>query len=100
MMMSLSITHNGYSLLKKLSYPRMSWKFLAYLMTVIIVALIPVSIFMNPHWKKVEMKDKALFLWIFNSLGFIFGILCLVVVSAYFLKFFGLDHYEFQSYYN
>ena len=99
-MTSLSATHNGYSLLKKFSYPKLSWKFLAYLLTTIVVALIPVAIFLNPEWKKVNIQLQGLLLWIFNGLGFSFGIIALVGVSPYLLRVFGLDDYEFQNYYN
>lgn len=92
-MISLSVTHNGYSLLKKLSYPRLSWKFMAYLLTTITVAMIPVAIFLNPKWKKVNVKEQALMLWFLHIMGFVFGIFSLVVVSSYLLTYFGLDHY-------
>jgi ABC-type uncharacterized transport system YnjBCD permease subunit len=98
--MSLSATHNGYSLLKKFNYSKLSCKFLAYLITTVVVSLIPVALFLNPYWKKLNFRYQGLLLWFLHGIGISFGIISLVAISPYLLRVFKLDDYTFQNYYN
>ena len=56
-LLSLSITHNGFTLLKKLSYPKCSLKFLMYMVTTLVIAAVPLAIFLNPLWKKINTPN-------------------------------------------
>jgi hypothetical protein len=99
-MIALSSTHNGYSLLKKLSYRRFSCKFVGYLLTTVIISLIPIVIFLNPLWKKINFEYLGVLLWLTHGIGISFGIVSLIGISPYFLRLFKLDDYQYQSYYN
>lgn len=96
---ALSLTLNGQSLLKKFAHSRKTLKYWAYLGVIVLTSLIPVALFLNPFWKKIDSPNLPVIIWITHAFGFIFGIVCMVGLSSYILKRLGLHEHLHQSYY-
>lgn len=99
MLIALSVTLEGQHLLKKFAHSRKSWKYLGYLLVILLTSLVPAVIFLNPFWKRIQSPNLPLLIWIMNALGFGLGIVSMIGVSSYILKRFGLDEHEHQEYY-
>lgn len=85
---SLLYLPNPSTLVRPLSYTRLSLKFIARIVVQIICAAIPLAIFLNPGWSKIDVDTTwlAVILWVCQSLGFFFAILMLVLISSMLLK--------------
>lgn len=56
-----------------LSYPRLSLKFVSRIVLIIILGGVPILIFVNPLWKKININNNAgaaLFLWALSNIAF------------------------------
>ena len=66
--------------MKAIRYPRASKKYIVRLILSALMAAIPVAIFMNPLWKKIDIPDsqKAVMLFFLQSAGLMLGKFVLV----------------------
>lgn len=67
-------------LMKVISYPRSTKKYLIRLILSALFAGIPVAIFMNPFWKKIDLpvEKMSIMLYFLQSLGLMCGNFVLV----------------------
>lgn len=86
LLVALSVTLDGQYLLKKFAYSRKTLKYWAYLGVIIITSLIPIAVFLNPFWKKINSPNLPVIIWITHAFGFIFGIVFMIGLSTYILK--------------
>lgn len=75
-------------LVRRLAYSRFSVKFVARVIVQIILTAIPLVLFLNPGWSKIDVGTAwlAVILWACQSIGFFLAIIMLVVVSSILLK--------------
>lgn len=66
--------------MKAIKYPRTSKKYIIRLILSAILAIIPVAIFLNPFWKKIDLTDSqmAILLFFLQSAGLMSGNFVLV----------------------
>lgn len=66
--------------MKKTTFPRLSANFFKRLIITVLIALVPVIIFLNPFWKKIDLetRSKAILLWALQSLGLLTSITLMV----------------------
>lgn len=81
--------------MKVIKYPRASKKYILRLILSALIATIPVAIFMNPFWKKIEMPDsqKATMLFFLQGAGLFFGNFVLVGLAPVILSKLRLEDY-------
>jgi membrane protease YdiL (CAAX protease family) len=87
---------NHSSLLKRFAYGRTTLKYLYILLVTLLITIIPVLIFLNPFWKKIQSLQNnpngmSFLLWFNNLMGFFFGIFFLISVSSHVHKYLKLD---------
>ena len=77
------------NLMKIPNYKRKTLKFLAKVFISLVIALIPLIIFLNPLWEKIDLKvdDESLLIWFLYCFGLFFGILFLVIAPSLTHKF-------------
>lgn len=73
--------------MKVIRYPRSSKKYILRLILSALLAVIPVAIFMNPFWKKLDLSDSnmAVMLFFLQSAGLMGGNFVLVGFAPYIL---------------
>lgn len=91
LLVALSVTLNGQYLLKKFAHSRKTLKYWAYLGVIILTSLVPVAIFLNPFWKRIDSPNLPVIIWITHAMGFILGIVFMIGLSTYILKMLGLN---------
>lgn len=81
--------------MKVVVYPRSTKKYIIRLILSAIFAAIPVAIFMNPFWKKVDLPDAdmAIMLFFLQSAGLMAGNFVLVGLGPTILSRFKLENY-------
>ena len=79
-----------------LDYTRLSGKYVARFLLTIVVGVIPVAIFMNPLWEKINTgtEGHALIIWACQTVAFFFGTFFLVVLAPLFCDYLGLETHE------
>ena len=67
--------------MKRSKFRRKSIKFLKKILLTIILALIPLGIFLNPLWSKISLttEDFSLLIWFLYSLGLMSGMFLLII---------------------
>ena len=82
---SLMFTKNPSIYVRPLAYSRFSLKFLAKLLIQLFLAVVPLAIFVNPGWQKIDIDIAWLsfILWICQSLGYFFALIMLVLVGEF-----------------
>lgn len=79
----LSCMKKPFNLAKPLDYSRISLKFLAKFIITIIITVIPLIIFMNPLWGRIETTDigKTMIKWAIQNVAFFLATFFIVFVS-------------------
>lgn len=80
---SLILTKDPSIFVRPLAYSRLSLRFVARFIILIVFAAIPLAIFLNPLWAKIDVSvsSLAVILWICQMLGFLLGLIMLVLVA-------------------
>ena len=88
------------SVVKVLAYSRCSCKFLARLSLMLLVAAVPLAIFLLPVWQKLDIAIEwlAALLWVLSSLGFFFALFFLVYLAPIICARCGLEEYGDDMY--
>lgn len=83
------------SLVKVLAYSRCSCRFIGRLVLMLLVAAIPLAVFLLPVWQKLDLEIEwlAALLWVFSSLGFFLALFILVYLSPIVCAKCGLEEY-------
>lgn len=86
---------NQERLMKVVIYPRSTKKYIIRLILSAIFASIPVAIFMNPFWKKLDLSDEnmAIMLFFLQSAGLMAGNFVLVGLGPTMLSRLKLENY-------
>lgn len=81
--------------MKVVIYPRSTKKYIIRLILSAIFASIPVAIFMNPFWKKLDLSDEnmAIMLFFLQSAGLMAGNFVLVGLGPTMLSRLKLENY-------
>lgn len=81
--LGLNYMHKPYNLARLLSYSRLSIKFIVRLLLTIIVAAIPLIIFLNPLWHeiKTDSMGTTMIAWATNNLAFFFATFLILYMS-------------------
>lgn len=74
---------NPENLAKELTYPKLSLKFLKKISLMILCAIIPAAIFLNPLWVKIgnEPIHTTIVIWICQNIAFCGAFLMLLIFS-------------------
>jgi len=82
-----------HNLAKILNYSRPSLKFIGKLIITIVIGLIPIVIFLNPLWHKINTSivGKALIIWACNNIAFFLAIFMILIVVPEIGEKFGLE---------
>jgi len=82
-LIGLNYLESPYNLHKVLGYTRLSFKFAGRLVLTIVMAVIPLAVFLNPLWNRIHSNNmgEALIKWATQNAAFflaIFFIICIV----------------------
>lgn len=88
----LSCTKKPFNLAKTLDYSRISVKFIAKFILTIVMTVIPLVIFMNPLWNRIQTSDigKTMIKWACQNCAFFFATFFIIFLSPLILELLGL----------
>ena len=88
------------SFVKVLDYSRCSCRFIGRLVLMVLIAAVPLAVFLFPAWQKldIDLEWLAVLLWVFSSLGFFLALFFLVYVSPIICAKCGLEKYGEEMY--
>jgi hypothetical protein len=90
--LSLIFTRDPSIFVKPLAYTRLSFKFVARFILLIVLAVIPLAAFANPGWSKIDVSvsSLAIILWVCQMIGFMLALVMLLLVGPLVGKCLGL----------
>lgn len=94
--LGLSYMKRPYNLTKVLNYSRISIRFLARVIIMIIIGLVPIVIFLNPLWHRIhtDPDGKALIEWVCANLAFFLAIFMILMLSPIIGEKLGLEGFK------
>lgn len=94
-LLSLLLLPNPSTLVRPLSYPRLSLRFGARLLLTLLVPAVPVLAFLNPGWSSIGVDPAwlSVILWTCQTLAFLLALLALMLVAPWLCKKAGLELY-------
>lgn len=99
--LGLNYMQKPYNLARLLSYSRLSIKFIARLLLTIVVAAIPLVLFLNPLWHEIRTDDigTTMIAWTCNNLAFFLATFLILYMSPILGEKLGLEGYKHPSSY-
>lgn len=95
-LLGLNYIRHPTNLTKMLHYSRMSLKFIGKFILTLIITLIPLVVFMNPLWNKIQTDTlgKALIKWACQNVALFMGTFFIVYVAPEIAHKCGLEEYK------